>query len=40
LKQLYEKFDYDNDGKISFEDLKQSVGKVINPVAGAYFRAE
>jgi hypothetical protein len=37
---LYEKFDYDRDGKISFEDLKESVGKVINPLAGEYFRVE
>lgn len=33
MRQIYEKFDCDHDGKISFEDLKQSVGKVINPVA-------
>jgi hypothetical protein len=40
MRQIYEKFDCDHDGKISFEDLKQSVGKVINPVADLYFRAE
>ena len=33
-------FDCDSDGKISFLDLKQSVGKIINPLAEPYFRVE
>lgn len=33
MRQIFERFDCDRDGKISFEDLKQSVGKVIHPVA-------
>lgn len=37
---IFDKLDCDKDGKISFEDLKQSVGKIINPVAEAYFRED
>jgi Ca2+-binding EF-hand superfamily protein len=31
FKELFEFFDSDRDGKISYEDFQNTVGKVINP---------
>lgn len=35
---LYNKFDLDRDGKINYEDFKNSVGKEIHPMEQFYFR--
>lgn len=38
FKEIYDYIDYDKDGKISYEDLQNSVGKHICPEEFLYFR--
>ena len=40
LNEFFGMFDCDGDGKISFDDFKQSLGKIIHPVDEPYFRVE
>ena len=38
--QVFDHFDYDKDGKISYADMRETVGNVLNPEEGFYFRQE
>lgn len=38
LQDLFNWLDNDKDGKLSFEDLRQTVGKETNPLEQLYFR--
>ena len=38
IKELYTWLDGDRDGKITFEDLRQSVGLDVSPMEQIYFR--
>ncbi len=38
FKFLFDKFDMDKDGKISYKDFQLTVGSEIHPAEGLYFR--
>ena len=38
FKHIFDKFDSDKDGKISYEDFQNTVGNEINPMEHLYFR--
>jgi Ca2+-binding EF-hand superfamily protein len=38
FQQLFDKFDLDKDGKISYKDFQMTVGSEIHPAEGLYFR--
>ena len=38
--QVFNKFDMDKDGKISFTDFKESIGYVMHPKCDEYFRQD
>lgn len=38
FKEIFDFMDHDKDGKITYEDLQQSVGKYISPEEFLYFR--
>ena len=38
FEKVFQKFDYDNDGKISYNDLQRIVGKILAPYENLYFR--
>ena len=38
IRELYNWMDVDQDGKIKFEDLRQSVGLDVSPMEQIYFR--
>ena len=40
FKEVYDFIDHDKDGKITYEDLQQSVGKFISPEECLYFRQD
>jgi Ca2+-binding EF-hand superfamily protein len=40
FKVLFDKFDHDKDGKISYEDFQNTVGMEINPMEFLYFRQD
>ena len=40
FKMLFDKFDHDKDGKISYEDFQNTVGMEINPMEFLYFRQD
>ncbi|CDW71853.1 ef-hand calcium-binding domain-containing protein 6-like [Stylonychia lemnae] len=40
FKKLFDKFDHDKDGKISYEDFQNTVGMEINPMEFLYFRQD
>jgi hypothetical protein len=40
FKILFDKFDHDKDGKISYEDFQNTVGMEINPMEFLYFRQD
>lgn len=40
LMQVFNKFDLDKDGKISFTDFKESIGYVLHPKCDEYFRQD
>ncbi len=40
FKQLFDKFDLDKDGKISYKDFQMTVGSEIHPAEGLYFRQD
>lgn len=40
FQSLFNKFDADKDGKISYKDFQQTVGSEIHPAEGLYFRQE
>jgi len=40
FKTLFDKFDHDKDGKISYEDFQNTVGMEINPMEFLYFRQD
>ena len=40
LDQLFKKLDYDQDGKISYEDFQNTAGKEISPPEFLYFRQD
>ena len=40
FKEIFDFIDFDKDGKITYEDLQQSVGKHISPEEFLYFRQD
>ena len=40
FKQLFEKLDFDRDGKINYHDFQRSVGNEISPPEFLYFRQD
>lgn len=40
FKTLFDKFDADKDGKISYKDFQMTAGKEIHPAEGLYFRQD
>jgi Ca2+-binding EF-hand superfamily protein len=38
FQDIFDMIDYDHDGKITYEDLQNSVGKYISPEEFLYFR--
>ena len=40
LQAIFDRFDVDKDGKISFNDLQKSMGKVLHPKCDEYFRQD
>lgn len=40
FKVLFDKFDSDKDGKITYEDFQNTVGNEINPPEFLYFRQD
>ena len=40
FKKIFSHFDQDGDGKISYEDFQNTVGKEINPMEFLYFRQD
>lgn len=38
FKYLFDKFDLDKDGKISYKEFQMTVGSEIHPAEGLYFR--
>ena len=38
--QIYESFDIDKDGKISYADFHKAIGNEITPTEGLYFRQD
>ncbi len=38
FKYIFDKFDYDKDGKISYKDFHKTVGSEIHPGESLYFR--
>ena len=40
FKSLFDKFDHDKDGLISYEDFQNTVGMEINPMEFLYFRQD
>ena len=40
FRKVFDKFDQDKDGKISYEDFQNTVGMEINPMEFLYFRQD
>lgn len=40
FKYLFDKFDADGDGKISYKDFQITIGTEIHPAEGLYFRQD